>query len=1101
MRSFKSYLVVLTALLFVVSFQQCRKKNHKPGLLVFKKAEFYFHESTDAGVEAISRYCKENGIDVEVTDDAEVFEDNILKNYYAVVFLNTAGDVLNPAQQTAFEKYIHAGGGFMGIHTAIDTEHEWPWYGRMVGAIFESQSDVQDAILNIEDHSQPSTSFPDSTLKLKDEWFNLKNISPDIHILLSLDEKSYKGGTMGSFHPVSWYANFEGGRVFVTAMGHNKELYSNDKFITHLFGGLKYVIADKKLPDYEHLYKTDEKVTGTTGSGLTKTTVACNLYEPMQMDMFPDGKIMFIERRGEIKLFDPQTNVIKTVAKLDVFTKQEEGLLGFAIDPKWEQNNWVYFYYTPKDDDIGPRLSRFVYKDGVLDKSSEKVLFKVPLLRGDLFHAAGSICFDGDGYLYLATGDNTTHFAGLDGEKADRDLKEGFSQLDERPGREMLDVQHSSSNSMNLIGKILRIKPLPDGSYLCPAGNLYVNADVTLPGFENQKQDDPELQKKLKGTFNSSTLNVPGKPAVNLPANDPLLSSFGRPEIYVMGVRNPFRISYDNKRHALYWGDVGPDAPAFDSIRGSEGYDEINEARVAGFYGWPYFIGPNSAYRDFDYATKKPGAFFKPERTINNSPNNTGTQIMPPARPALIWYPFSNSKEFPLVANGTRCSIVGPTYYCDDYPAETRLPDQYNGKLIINDWMRNWVMAVTLDSLGNYLSMEKFAENITFSRPIHMKIDKKGTIWVLEYGMEWYSRNPDACLSRIDFVKGKNGNAGTGSNNALQWNFYKGNKTFYQEGSVLPYKLEYANAAMEHMVSQNISIKYLETEKKPAQLLKEAEESFKNNKAFATGQVLIDNSDCKSCHAPDRKINGPSFLDVSARYADDTAAPEMLSHTILNGGGGKWGSNIMIAHPQLTKKDADEIVKWILSLHKKSNERVSKEGRYKFTIPPTAKNKNGLFEFAASVTNSGDAVILRPSLQQAENADSSSGAMRSYSKNIDNTKTTLKELKNGGYLLYKHIDLQNLKAIELSVDIDAKQNQTGGGILEIHVDKADGALLGTINLPSATETGKLQTVSLAGKDAKWLNDGQYHDVYFVIKNENSGSKPVIGLDWIKFVLN
>jgi glucose/arabinose dehydrogenase len=221
-----------------------------------------------------------------------------------------------------------------------------------------------------------------------------------------------------------------------------------------------------------------------------------------------------------------------------------------------------------------------------------------------------------------------------------------------------------------------------------------------------------------------------------------------------MGDRNPYRISVDQKNGFLYWGEVGPDATK-DSFntRGPRGYDEINQARKAGFFGWPFFVGDNYAYHSYDYATGIPGPAFDPARPINNSQNNTGINELPPAQPAFVWYPYDSSKAFPELGAGGRTAMAGPVYYSDLYAEATRLPDYYNGKLFIYDFMRNFIKAVTMRPGGDFYKMEPFVANIKFAAPIDMEMGPDGRLYILEYGTGWFHKNPDAGLSRIDFKK------------------------------------------------------------------------------------------------------------------------------------------------------------------------------------------------------------------------------------------------------------------------------------------------------------------------------------------------------------
>src|SRR6185369_16762227 len=176
-----------------------------------------------------------------------------------------------------------------------------------------------------------------------------------------------------------------------------------------------------------------------------------------------------------------------------------------------------------------------------------------------------------------------------------------------------------------------------------------------------------------------------------------------RPEIFVMGNRNPFRISVDKESGFLYWGEVGPDANNADSLKGPAAQDEIGQARKAGNFGWPYFVGDNKAYYHWDFAANKQGPLFNAEKPVNNSPNNTGLHELPSAQKAFIWYPYGESKEFPLVGTGGRTAMAGPVFYSDDFKKATRaFPAYYDGKLFAYEWMRGWIMSVTMDNEGNY---------------------------------------------------------------------------------------------------------------------------------------------------------------------------------------------------------------------------------------------------------------------------------------------------------------------------------------------------------------------------------------------------------------
>ena len=336
-----------------------------------------------------------------------------------------------------------------------------------------------------------------------------------------------------------------------------------------------------------------------------------------------------------------------------------------------------------------------------------------------------------------------------------------------------------------------------------------------------------------------------------------------------MGNRNPYRISVDQKNSFLYWGEVGPDAGE-DSFgtRGSRGYDEINQARKAGYFGWPFFVGNNYSYNAFNYNTGEYGPAFNPQAPKNHSRNNTGLVDLPPAQPAFIWYPYAISPDFPDLGTGGRNAMAGPVYYTDLFPDSTRYPDYYNGKLFIYDWIRGWIKAVTLQPNGDFEQMEPFMEHIKLNNCIDMEVGPDGKLYLLEYGTGWFTKNADAGLSRIDFN---------------------------------------ASVASVAAVTETVT-----------------DSSSAAQGPFAAGYALTQVLDCKSCHKENGTSIGPSFRKVAAKYAKDKKAMEYLSNKIMKGGSGVWGDVAMSAHPDIARKDLKEIVQYILSLSKTNGTRKGK---------------------------------------------------------------------------------------------------------------------------------------------------------------------------------
>lgn len=967
---------IILTLISAISFAACTAPV-PPRVLIYSHTNGYRHQSIEAGRDTLVKLCYENGILADTTENPVYINERNLKRYAAVVFLNTNGDVLNPAQEADFERYIQSGGGYMGVHSASATEYTWRWFGRLTGAYFKDHPAIQETTLHPEDEVHPAVCFLHGhDWKWKDEWYNFRNYESDLHILLTIDEHSYQGGSSPEGvnpekHPIAWCHEFDGGRAFYTALGHIPESYGDPQFQQHLLGGLRYAIGKNKPLDYSrcHTPRLPDQ------TRFVKTVVASNLSEPMEIAELPNGKVLMVERHGQLRMYDPGTGLLNTVAKLPVYSEMGDGLMGLGVDPHWSDNHWIYLYYSSLRDSMN-QLSRFVFQGDTLDRASEKVLLTVGVGRKDCVHAAGSITFDGDENLYLSTGDNTSPFA-----------SDGFDPLDEQPGRQSFDAQRSAGNTHDLRGKILRIRPLPDGSYICPAGNL----------------------------FNKTDLHIPFSEAATYQA---------RPEIYVMGCRNPFRISYDERRKYLFWGEVGPDAGKNDTARGPMGYDEINRARASGNFGWPYFVANNLAYRDYDFSTKKSGPYFDPLHPVNQSPNNTGLRDLPPAQPAFIWYPYGKNREFPIAGTGGRNAMAGPVFYSDKYPENASFPDYYNGKVIIYDWMRNWLMAVTMDTAGNFYHLEPFADSVKLTRPMDMFFSQSGSLWLIEYGTRWYSSNEDARLSHLDFVRGNRAPlarisceqtavaAGTelhvdcsqsddydgddlkytldfgdgtslhfnqknrkslreplldnrkllrdtvvnfkaahtyqspgtyyavlhvtdpsGASDAdsivfhigneaprVQWNLSDRNHSFYRPGEILHYKVQ-VNDREDGSLGNGIaadavstSIDFLSGGVNPDKFGKDSNQPLITEK-FGEGKRLVEQSDCFHCHAVDHPVNGPAFEEVAARYRPnrDNVFPAVY-RKIIYGGSGHWGNSVMIPHPQIREEDAIQMALWILSL-------------------------------------------------------------------------------------------------------------------------------------------------------------------------------------------
>lgn len=249
----------LVAILCLVSFAFAANAQ-RSGMkaLLFTKTAGFHHESILEGVEGIKALSERHSFDLDWHEMTRVFSDEGLKNYNVVIFLNTTGDVLNADEQAAFERYIKNGGGWVGIHSASDTEYDWEWYTKMVGMMFKIHPAQQTAYLTVEDSNFPGMGRFPKKLIWTDEWYQYQQpaLVNDLHYLVSVDEKTYKpyakwgeneGNGMGDFHPMAWYHNYDGGRAFYTGLGHIGAIYSDQTFMDHLFGGIYWAATGKGI--------------------------------------------------------------------------------------------------------------------------------------------------------------------------------------------------------------------------------------------------------------------------------------------------------------------------------------------------------------------------------------------------------------------------------------------------------------------------------------------------------------------------------------------------------------------------------------------------------------------------------------------------------------------------------------------------------------------------------------------------------------------------------------------------------------------------------------------------------------------------------------
>ncbi|WP_127500482.1 PQQ-dependent sugar dehydrogenase [Actinoplanes solisilvae] len=436
-----------------------------------------------------------------------------------------------------------------------------------------------------------------------------------------------------------------------------------------------------------------------------------SMGEPIELAVLPDAKVLYINRGtsaagGQVRLYNPATRTTTVALTLPLDARFEDGLIGITLHPQFAANRWLYLFYSPASTPLVNRISRFTFNPatGTIAASTEDLLIEWPTERRLCCHSAGSMTWDAAGNLYFAVGDNTNS----GGDSA------GMAPIDERTSRDaQYDAQRTSGNTNDLRGKINRIKPDGSGGYTIPSGNLFA-----------------------VGTANT------------------------RPEVYVMGVRNPYRIWADKRTNTLYWGEVGPDAGATIANRGPAAYDEFNRTTTAGNFGWPYCGGPNVAYNDWDFAANAPRGWFPCGGTtgpVNNSPRNTGLQQLPPTKPATVWEQHGGSREWPQLDQPGGCGSPAHTevyHYDPNLVSDVKWPQYYDNKWIISEYCRNWIKEVQFDASGAPTAIEPVLNGMSFRHPIDFEFGPDGSMYLLEYGDGYFSGHETAGLYKINYVAG-----------------------------------------------------------------------------------------------------------------------------------------------------------------------------------------------------------------------------------------------------------------------------------------------------------------------------------------------------------
>ncbi|MEU0570851.1 ThuA domain-containing protein [Nonomuraea sp. NPDC005983] len=648
-------------------------------------------------------------------------------------------------------------------------------FGPTAGPPPESQE--QKAVVDLIDRRHPANKGLPVTLPRTDTWMNWSpNPLGKVHTVAQVEENTYDPGLNGNgrFHPISWCRDYDGGRSFYTGMGGTKASYTSDKqFQSHLGGAIMWatglVRGDCQATIASNY--TTERLTGQNQSGQLD-----QIGEPHGLTIAPDGKVFYIGKAacptgpivdwndpkvglgcGTIHQWDPKSKQVKLLTTLpvmgnrgsgDELVKNEEGLVGITLDPKFGENGWVYVYWMPhesidRDKRIGQRtVSRFSYDAAKqsIDQSTRKDLLHWDAQIHSCCHAGGAMTFDKDGNLYIGSGDNNSSggSGGYSGNNWTQDYK----------GVSFQDARRTAGNTNDLNGKIIRIHPEPDGTYTIPKGNLFTG--------------------KEEGG---------GKT---------------RPEIWVMGVRNIARFAWDNVNNWLTAGWVGPDAGGPSETWGPAKYETATILTSAGNQGWPYCMGDKQPYRDrSNVDATQPADWYDCDHLKNTSPRNTGLVDIPSARSNMIWYsPQGGGPVYPKRSDGSglptykqgdetftepylrgggQAIMSGPTYHRSQIDSDSGVawPAYWDDKWFIGDESNgNNRVAVTVDpktvpdagrpAFGEDLRsiVQTGGGSTQLQQWMDAKFGPDGALYLLDYGSGFFSLHSNQKLIRITYHGG-----------------------------------------------------------------------------------------------------------------------------------------------------------------------------------------------------------------------------------------------------------------------------------------------------------------------------------------------------------
>ena len=842
---------------------------------------------------------------------------------------------------------------------------------------------------------------------------------------------------------------------------------------------------------------------------LTPVTLAAGLQRPMELEVAPDGRVFFIELAGQLRILHPHGGGITEAGTLEVTTQQENGLIGIALDPDFANNQWIYLQYSPPDF-TGQHVSRFTMKGDTLDLSSEKLLLKFEEQRLQCCHHAGSLEFGPDGCLFISTGDNT-HPSG--------DSK-GFAPIDERPDRMPWDAQKSASNKFSYNGKILRIRPTAEGSYEVPEGNLFpsdgseglpeiyvmgcrnpwrinvdqetgylywgdVGPDAGNPGERGPAGHDEINQARKPGNFGWPYFVGP-----NLAYHDVDFETGTIGEKY--DPAKPINDSPNSKGVQI----LPPAQPAFVSYHRNE-TEAFPMLRTGGRTAC---AGPVYHYdKDLDSPTKFPEHF-----------DNT-----------LFIYEWSRHWIFGVKLDETS-DIVSLDEFMPDYGFTRPIDMDFGpeGSLYIIEYGETWgvnpdCQLIRIDYVrGNRPPRIELTATGTVGRPpLEAKFSTEGTqdpdgdkmsyAWKVVPGSDAFSEtspHPELAFGTIGTyqavltVTDEHGASATASLPVLVGNdppkvtFHSPQDgDFYDFEESIEWRLQIQDTEDTEPVEERIRIFH---QLVPGEF-REIEPSLNSSETLHPGLELMKKSDCFNCHMVDRKLIGPSFLEVAERYRDQEHALDEVAKRIVTGSSGLWGEVPMIPHPQHGIEQSRQMAEWVFSLGREESDIVltGSSGSFEIERPKKVDPRKGpgVLIIEASYLDSGAAPIAPLSGSQTIRLRSPKlfpGHSEAHER-LSLSGTRAGAISDGGWVKF-----ENLNLTDRSRAVVHYASAGAGGIIELRHGSPDGKFLGSVEAPPTGGWDKHVT-----KDFDLEPTPKRGDLF--IRFSNPGKSHLMNLEWLE----